>query len=335
MIQVRDQQFEMKRKTSGFSLENFSTKNQFLICVVAIFLLYVCYGYVQEWIFNVPELKKAGMFVTLLQFLLYTFFGLLEKSCSGIVGRKAPMKVYYVLALLTMATMCLSNSSLGYLNYPTQVIFKSSKLIPVMIGGIIIQGKVYSKLDFLSCLLMTFGCIAFTTADVTISPNFDWFGIFLISAALCADAAIGNYQELCLKTYKSSTAEMVLYSYGLGFILLLVENIAFQKGLFSLVWLVFTNTQILTNLFLFSLTGYIGVKFVLHLVQKFGALLAVTVTTCRKIVTIILSFLLFNKPFSQWYLLGGLLVVIGIFMNVHSKQQRKKLQNNKSKILPI
>jgi len=334
MIRVKDQKFEMKVKSDSFSLDNFSSKHQFIICVIAIFSLYICYGYVQEWIFNVAELKKAGMFVTLLQFIMYTFFGLLEKSCSGIVGRKAPMKVYYVLALLTVATMCLSNSSLGYLNYPTQVIFKSSKLIPVMIGGIIIQGKVYSKLDFLSCLLMTLGCIAFTTADITISPNFDWFGILLISAALCADAAIGNYQELCLKTYKSSTSEMVLYSYGLGSIILLVENLIFQKGLFSLVWLVFTDVQIMTNLFLFSLTGYIGVKFVLRLVQNFGALLAVTVTTCRKIVTIALSFVLFNKPFSQWYLLGGVLVVVGIFMNVHSKQQKKK-NLNKSKILPM
>jgi len=334
MIRVKDQKFEMKGKSDSFSLDNFTSKHQFIICVVAIFSLYICYGYVQEWIFNVAELKKAGMFVTLLQFIMYTFFGLLEKSCSGIVGRKAPMKVYYVLALLTVATMCLSNSSLGYLNYPTQVIFKSSKLIPVMIGGIIIQGKVYSKLDFLSCLLMTLGCIAFTTADITISPNFDWFGILLISAALCADAAIGNYQELCLKTYKSSTSEMVLYSYGLGSIILLVENLIFQKGLFSLVWLVFTDVQVMTNLFLFSLTGYIGVKFVLRLVQNFGALLAVTVTTCRKIVTIALSFVLFNKPFSQWYLLGGVLVVVGIFMNVHSKQQKKK-NFNKSKILPM
>ena len=35
--------------------------------------------------------------------------------------------------------MACSNMSVAYLNYPTQVIFKSCKLIPVMIGGILIQ----------------------------------------------------------------------------------------------------------------------------------------------------------------------------------------------------
>ena len=54
---------------------------------------------------------------------------------------RVPLTTYFLLAILTIATMGLSNTSLGYLNYPTQVIFKSSKLIPVMIGGVFIQGN--------------------------------------------------------------------------------------------------------------------------------------------------------------------------------------------------
>lgn len=46
-----------------------------------------------------------------------------------------------IIAFLTVGTMGLSNTSLGYLNYPTQVIFKCCKLIPVMIGGVFIQGE--------------------------------------------------------------------------------------------------------------------------------------------------------------------------------------------------
>ena len=54
---------------------------------------------------------------------------------------RIPIRTYAVLAFLTVATMGLSNSSVGYLNYPTQVIFKCCKLIPVMIGGVLIQSK--------------------------------------------------------------------------------------------------------------------------------------------------------------------------------------------------
>lgn len=50
--------------------------------------------------------------------------------------------------------------------------------------------------------------------------------------------------------------------------------------------------------FLFSLSGYLGIQFVLTLVRMCGATLAATVTTARKAVTIALSFLFFSKPFS-------------------------------------
>ena len=61
-----------------------------------------------------------------------------------VTGCRIPLKTYSLIAFLTVATMGLSNSSLGYLNYPTQVIFKSCKLIPVLVGGILIQGECVS-----------------------------------------------------------------------------------------------------------------------------------------------------------------------------------------------
>ena len=65
----------------------------------------------------------------------------IERKCHLTFTCRIPLKSYGVLAFLTVATMGLSNTSVGYLNYPTQVIFKCCKLIPVLIGGILIQGN--------------------------------------------------------------------------------------------------------------------------------------------------------------------------------------------------
>ena len=54
-----------------------------------------------------------------------------------------------------------------------------------------------------------------------------------------------------------------------------------------------------------------------------GALSAVTVTTCRKAVTIGLSFMFFTKPFSLQYLWSGVLVLVGIYLNLLSKNHDK------------
>lgn len=72
--------------------------------------------------------------------------------------------------------------------------------------------------------------------------------------------------------------------------------------------------------FVFSLTGYLGIQIVLTLVRTCGAFVAVTVTTCRKAVTIIFSFLFFSKPFVFQYVTSGCLVVAGIYLNMYSKR---------------
>ena len=47
-------------------------------------------------------------------------------------------------------------------------------------------------------------------------------GVFMISCALLCDAAIGNVQEKAMKSFKASNAEVVLYSYSIGFVYLFV-----------------------------------------------------------------------------------------------------------------
>ena len=50
---------------------------------------------------------------------------------------------------------------------------------------------------------------------------------------------------------------------------------------------------------------------VLELVQTFGALTTVTVTTLRKAVSMIVSFVFFPKPFSMGYIWGGVIILGG------------------------
>uniref|UniRef100_A0A8D0GSU7 Adenosine 3'-phospho 5'-phosphosulfate transporter 2 n=1 Tax=Sphenodon punctatus TaxID=8508 RepID=A0A8D0GSU7_SPHPU len=271
----------------GINLSKFNKPTQFFVCVGGVFLFYLIYGYLQELIFSVEGFKPFGWYLTLVQFGFYSIFGLIELQLVQDKRRRIPGKTYMMIAFLTVGTMGLSNTSLGYLNYPTQVIFKCCKLIPVMIGGVFIQGVV------------------------------------LISLALCADAVIGNVQEKAMKLHNGSNSEMVLYSYSIGFVYILL-GLTCTSGLSPAVTFCSKHpVQTYGYAFFFSLTGYFGISFVLALIKIFGALLAVTVTTGRKAMTIVLSFLFFTKPFTFQYVWSGLLVVLGIFLNIYSKNMDK------------
>lgn len=103
-------------------LSHYNTQSQFFICCAGIFGLYLLYGYFQELIFSLDGFKPYGWYLTLVQFGYYSIFGFFEQriQSSDDVKRRIPLSTYCLLAFLTLGTMGLSNSSLAYLNYPTQ-----------------------------------------------------------------------------------------------------------------------------------------------------------------------------------------------------------------------
>ncbi|XP_050421738.1 adenosine 3'-phospho 5'-phosphosulfate transporter 2 [Adelges cooleyi] len=317
-------QEETPRKLLWVDISHFSELWQFFICSLVVFLFFIPYGYLQEAIFAIKGFKPFGWYLTLVQFFSYSIFGLIESQFNK-TKRRIPIILYLLLGLILLGSMGFSNASLGYLNYPTQVIFKCCKLIPVMIGGIIIQKKVYKLIDVLAASSMCIGLILFTLADNKVSPHFNLLGVILISLALFCDALIGNFQEKMMKKHNASNAEIVLYSYFIGFLyllLILLVNGEFREGTEFCI----QNPETYFYIFLFSLSGFFGVQAVLALIRTCGALVAVTVTTCRKAVTIIISFLLFSKPFTFQYVWAGVLIVLGIYLNVLGKTNFSNLK---------
>ncbi|VVC42445.1 Hypothetical protein CINCED_3A004527 [Cinara cedri] len=287
---------EKSRKLLWVDISHFSELWQFLICTCVVFIFFIPYGYLQESIFAIKGFKPFGWYLTLVQFLNYSIFGLIENQFSQ-TKRRIPWILYLLLGLILLGSMGFSNASLGYLNYPTQVIFKCCKLIPVMIGGILIQKKLYTIIDGIAASCMCAGLILFTLADNKVSPDFNFLGVFLISCALFCDALIGNLQEKMMKKHSASNAEIVLYSYFIGFVYLLLALLMtgeLREGTEFCI----QNPVTYVYIFWFSVSGFFGVQAVLALIRTCGALVAVTVTTCRKAITIVISFLLFSKPFT-------------------------------------
>ncbi|KAK7025594.1 hypothetical protein SK128_025353, partial [Halocaridina rubra] len=313
-------------KLFGLNMSSLPGGPRFILLSVLVFVFFLLYGYVLELIFTLEGMRPHGWYLTLVQFAYYTMFALLQISLSGeSVAKKIPLKTYLTIALLTVGTMGFSNSSVGYLNYPTQVIFKSCKLIPVMIGSVLILGKRYSFPEVIACLCMCSGLIWFTLADSTVQPSFSLTGIILVSMALLCDAIIGNVQEGAMKKYGESTTHVVLYSYSIGFFVIFIGLLCSDQFVSAVSFAAMHPWEVYGRAVLFSAAGFCGVQVVLTFVTLHGALIAVTVTTFRKALTICLSFVLFSKPFTVQYIWGGLLVVFGVYLNIYGKKNKGSL----------
>jgi hypothetical protein len=87
-------------KVFCFTFHHLSPQTEFLICCGLVYFFFLLYGYFAELIFTFEGI--SGWYITLYQFFLYALFGLAENVKRQ---RNVPMKIYLLLAFLTLGTM--------------------------------------------------------------------------------------------------------------------------------------------------------------------------------------------------------------------------------------
>jgi adenosine 3'-phospho 5'-phosphosulfate transporter B3 len=73
-----------------------------------------------------------------------------------------------------------------------------------------------------------------------------------------------------------------------------------------------------------AMATFVGQVSVLSLIALFGAATTAMVTTARKAVTLLLSYLIFTKPMTEQHVSGLLLITMGIVLRLLPEDKEKK-----------
>ncbi|XP_059444850.1 UDP-galactose/UDP-glucose transporter 4-like [Corylus avellana] len=306
---------EQVRSLFGISLSGRPIWQQFLICSSGFFFGYLVNGICEEFVYN--RLKFSyGWYFTFVQGFVY----LILMSLQGFSTKQMvnPWKTYVKLSAVLMGSHGLTKGSLAFLNYPAQIMFKSTKVLPVMIMGAFIPGlrRKYPLHEYISAMLLVLGLILFTLADAQTSPNFSIFGVLMISGALIMDAFLGNLQEAIFTMNPDTTQTEMLFCSTVVGLPFLVPPMILTGELFR-AWNSCSQHPYVYGVLVFeAMATYIGQVSVLSLIAIFGAATTAMITTARKAVTLLLSYLIFTKPLTEQHATGLLLIAMGIIVKM-------------------
>ena len=89
-----------------------------------------------------------------------------------------------------------------------------------------------------------------------------------------------------------------------------------------------SHPSVLSDIFIFALTGSLGQLFIFYMLQRFGSLSLVTVTVTRKMFSILLSVFLFGHAINIWQWMAVSVVFMGIGLEAYysRKEKLEKLQ---------
>jgi len=331
-IKTSSNNIEVSKTIKGLFSYRMNDTQKLIGCCFGVFICYFYYGILQEKITRVPygEDKEKFTFQQTLVFfqcVVNAFFAaILIRWTYENKKDTTPTYMYIWCSLSYMGAMLASNMSLRYVSYPTQVLGKSCKPIPVMILGVLLAKKSYPLIKYLCVLFIVLGCALFLYKDkknVASEEAGTGYGEILLLVSLTLDGLTGASQDKMRSEYQTKAHQMML-AINLWSMLYLGVSIVATGEIFQFVTFCGNYPHVLWNMVLFALTSALGQHFIFSTVISFGPLTCSVVTTTRKFFTILFSILFFGNAITNRQTFAVFLVFTGLGLDaVFGKTQKK------------
>ncbi|XP_064616148.1 solute carrier family 35 member B1-like [Liolophura sinensis] len=310
------------------------TKQKLFVCFVGIFVCYFYYGILQEKITKgtyVDGEKKDKFTFTLalvfVQCIVNALFSKLILTYRSSPADKTPTSLYTLCSLSYLGAMLASNHSLQHVSYPTQVLGKSVKPIPVMILGVLLARKRYPVAKYFCVLMIVMGVALFMykdKKDAKAAEHVVGIGEFLLLLSLTLDGVTGATQDRMRGDHQTGANHMMFNVNLWSLLWLAIGLVVTGEGM---AFLLFAQKYpfVLFNMISFSLASALGQTFIFYTVTTFGPLTCSIITTTRKFFTILGSVIIFQHPMSSRQWLGTVLVFSGLSLDsVYGKEKKNK-----------
>lgn len=286
-----------------------------------------------------PELDSLAATVTLFQFGYCFTLPLLISRGQALQTFPSTFKQlipYIKLSMLVFGATALSTKSIKYVSYPTKVVFKSAKLIPTMIVSTILnKGSKYGPYDYVAAVLLCLSAAGFSFGSKGTSnsdENQSHYGIILLTISIICDACVPNIQFQLMHPEAKKTTEVdasgkqekasqglsasavMLNVNAVGFVcvfLFMLLNGSLVKAAAEAT----ENPKLLMYLHMIGIGLGTAVWAYTRLIKASSSVTAVTVATVRKVVTILLSYIVYPKPIYGIHIVSACFFLGGILLN--------------------
>jgi len=295
--------------------------------VVGIYCAFIYYGSLQEDVFRYisPTNNLPFKYVWLLQVieaLVNVICGFIGLVVTGRT-KKIPLAMFGISGASQVSAKAFTSLALANgLSFPVATLAKSGKMAPVMAGSLLLGGAKYSLLEYLNVIAIICG-----TAIVGLGKkkggSTSTLGIIYIFASLVMDGVTAGFQKrLKVETAKAGVKPKP-YDFMFWtnlFMLLAATLVATALGEITpgLSYLI-TNPEILKKILKFAACSAIGQSFIFFTISNFDPLVLSTVTTTRKIFSVLLSILLKGHSLSATGWSGIALACGGILSEMRVK----------------
>lgn len=227
----------------------------------------------------------------------------------------------------TLSSWC-QYEALKFVSFPTQVLAKASKVIPVMLMGKVVSNRTYPWHDYFTAGLLSLGVGLFLlaadpsdTAKEHVTET-TFAGVIILVGYMAFDSFTSNWQSELFRTYKVSSVQM-MFGVNLFSCVFTVGSLLFRGAFFSSLMFLFTHMEFAFHACILSLCSAVGQLFIFHTISVFGPIIFTLIMTTRQAISILLSCLVYGHSLTIMGMVGVLVVFVALFLRVYFKSSKK------------
>lgn len=312
---------------------------------------YLTWGYMQELImtseFNptdrVPDGKfpSAAFCVFSNRLLAVVVSMIIVRIRHGSVfgNNTAPLLAFTPAALSNTMSSWSQYAALKYVTFPEQTVFKSSKIIAVMMMGKALQGKTYPWSQYVEAFLITLGVAIFSLASKQGADDRDshteFVGFILLLMYITFDSFTSQYQDKVYRDYGRNEVDpyQMMLGINVSAIIMTITGLV-VSGDIPIVWeFLLANPNAAFYNLLTAITSASGQICIFYTIKHFGPIVFTIIMTTRQMISICLSTIIFGHVLSSKAILGAIIVFAVLFDRIRRKykasQEKKETGNEK------
>lgn len=270
-------------------------------CFAGIIIFFCSYGIAQEFIMTEEygdEKFPSVPFIIMMNRVFLVLIASINMLASKDGINFATAKYTVVPAATVLISSFAQYSSLHYVTFPTQVVFKSAKIVPTMLLNRAINRVLQEWGDYVLALIITLAVIGFSllaeSAKDEIQQNTSW-GIILLVLFLVCDALTSNTEKWIYTQDPAFTNTQMMF--GMGIVTLIYSTImtAVETGGFPLmITFLMNHPECIIQIIMLALTSTFGQWVIYYTVRKHGPVLLAIMMTVRQIISIYISSALYS-----------------------------------------
>jgi UDP-galactose transporter B1 len=304
-----------------------------LVSVIGIYAFFLTWSVLQERISTTPygaDEERFRYFIVLNSIQAFcaalVAFGYLKFTGRSLGRPSWELLGKYIQAACTNALASpFGYAALKHIDYPTLILGKSCKLVPVMFVSFIMYGKRYPFYKYMSVAAVTAGVSGFMLLQPAKAGNAatsSLFGLSLLLINLMLDGATNSTQDQIFHKFRVSGQQMMCFMNLFGGVLMLLWLLnPWNPELSQAIAFCARHPSVIKDILVFSCCGALGQCFIFFTLARFGSLVLVTVTVTRKMFSMLLSVFWFGHEMNVGQWAGVAVVFIGIGMDAYMKSR--------------